>query len=239
MVDQDPLDEAATLVVDTLRKGDYDGLHGQTVQPLTHDLSQTEFDDLAAIIQWLGPLQQRAPKGTDKSHGGGERKYAMQFDRGSELELQVSLDAGGKLIGFRFSGDGYTEAERGVLAEPWREFKVYDFVYLDADGNPVAKGVPLTGPRVDYELVVGGIEAFVGEHHLTVEKIVLDAQGKDVFHEPIEFDVKFAEDATGVPRGVVRGHVEVPGPGTWEIELKIIDRNSQRDLDYRETFTTQ
>lgn len=239
VVDQDPLDKAATLIVESLGKGDYDGLQAQTVQPLTHDLSRPEFDDLSAIVKWLGPLQQRTTKETDKSLGGGVRQYTMKFENAAELNLEVSLDAAGKVIGFRFSGDGYTEAERGVLSEPWREFKVYDFVYLDAEGNPLPKGAPLVGKRVDYEIVVGGIEAFVGEHHLTVEKIVVDADGKDVFREPIEFDVKFDEDAVGLPRGEIRGHLEVPGPGTWEMQLKIIDQNSHRDLEYKETFTTQ
>ena len=236
--DADPLDEAATLLVTSLQKGDYEGLHGQTVQPLAHDLSEEEFEDLAAIVSWLGPLKSRAATKTDKSHGGGQRWYELQFEKGSVVELELSLDEGGKLIGFEFSGDGYTEAERGVIAEPWREFKVYGFTYLDAEGQALADGTAIVGNRVDYEIVVGGIEAFIGEHHLSFQKIVLDENGKEVFHEPVEFDIKFAADASGIPRGVVRGYLEVPGPGKWEMDLVIKDEHSHRELDYRQSFET-
>jgi hypothetical protein len=118
-----------------------------------------------------------------------------------------------------------------VLAEPWREFKVYDFRYLDAEGNPLPEGAPIAGNRVDYEVVVGGIEAFIGEHHLTVRKMLLDASGKEIFREPVEFDAKFRADAMGIPRGEVRGYVEVPGPGKWQIKLAITDANSHRETE--------
>lgn len=231
-------DKASTVLVAALQSGDFDGLSKQTSDPLTHDLSRTEFDDLAAIVQWLGPLQSRTVEGHDDSHGGGVRTYAMQFDRGEAVELEVSIEADGTLVGFEFSGKGYIEAERGVLAEPWREFKVYDFHFLDAEGNAVAEGEAIAGKKVDYEIVVGGIEALLGEHHLSVEKIVFDEAGSAVFREPIEFDTKFDEDAMGVPRGSVRGYVEVPGPGTWKIDLRITDENAHRDIEHQQSFKT-
>ena len=231
-------DVAATRLVESLQRGEFDVLAEHTADPLTHDLSRTEFDDLAAIVQWLGPMQSREVEKHDDTFGGGQRWYAMQFERGGALELEVSIDPKGKLVGFEFSGKGYTEAERGVLAEPWREFKVYDFHFLDADGNYVADGKPISGKRVDYEIVVGGIEALLGEHHLSVEKIVFDASGNTVFREPIEFDTKFDADAMGVPRGTVRGHVEVPGPGAWRIDLRITDENAHRDIEHEQAFET-
>lgn len=234
----DALDRATTMLLEALASGDYEGLRTKTVDPLTGDLSRAEFDDVAAIVQWLGPLQHREATKTDETYGGGERRYTLQFERGAELQLDVSLDADGKLIGFHFSGEGYLEGEHGVLAEPWREFKVYDFAFVDAEGTPLEEDTPIAGTRVAYEVVVGGIEAFIGEHHLTIEKIVLDAAGKEVFHEPIEFDVRFAADALGIPRGLVRGHLEVPGPGEWEMQLEITDRNANRDIDYRRKFET-
>ena len=57
-------------------------------------------------------------------------------------------------------------------------------------------------------------------------------------HEPIEFDTKFAADASGIPRGVVRGHLEVPGPGKWEMDLIVTDEHAMRDIDYRHKFET-
>ncbi len=231
-------DKASTVLVAALQSGDFEGLSKQTSGALTHDLSRPEFDDLAAIVQWLGPLQSRTVADHDDSHGGGVRTYAMQFDRGGAVELEVSIEADGKLVGFEFSGKGYTEAERGVLAEPWREFKVYDFHFLDADGNAVPTGTPIAGNKVDYEIVVGGIEALLGEHHLSVEKIVFDEAGTAVFREPIEFDTKFDEDAMGVPRGSVRGYVEVPGPGKWKIDLRITDENAHRDIEHEQSFET-
>ena len=236
---QHPCDAAATLLLDTLQRGEYQVLAEHTADPLAHDLSRVEFEDLSNIVQWLGPLASREVDRTDDAFGGGQRWYALRFEKGSPLALEVSIDDQGHLVGFEFSGEGYTEAERGVLAEPWREFKVYGFSLLDADGNPVLEAEPIPGPRVDYELVVGGIEALLGEHHLAVEKIVLDAEGNAVFREPIEFDTKFAEDAMGVPRGTVRGHVEVPGPGSWTISLRITDQNAHRDIEHEQAFVTR
>ncbi len=238
-VDQHPCDEAATVLLGALRNGAFDSLAEHTADPLTHDLSRTEFDDLAAIVQWLGPLESREVDDTDDTFGGGQRWYALRFEKASALELEVSIDPEGKLIGFVFSGKGYTEAERGVLAEPWREFKVYDFHFLDAEGNDVPKGEAIPGKKVDYEIVVGGIEALLGSHHLSVEKIVLDEGGQTVFREPIEFDTKFDEDAMGVPRGTVRGYVEVPGPGKWTIDLRITDENAHRDIEHKQAFETR
>lgn len=225
------------VLVSNLQSGDYEALAGHTVQPLTHDLSPEEFRDLSAIVQWLGHLDDHSATKTDDTYGGGQRWYALRFDKG-EVELEVSIDEDGKLVGFQFGGDGFTEAERGVLAEPWREFKVYDFVFLGEDGQPLPEDAPIAGNRVDYEIVVGGIEAVLGTHHLAVEKIVLDPGGKEVFHEPIEFDTKFDADAGGIPRGTVRGYLEVPGPGKWEMDLRITDKNAFRDVEYRQSFET-
>jgi len=234
----EPLDEAATTLLTHLQSGDYDGLRPHTADPLTDDMSRPEFDDLAAIVQWLGPLRDRTPKETNRAYGGGQRRYALQFENAGPLELSVSIDPEGKLVGFEFQGEGYIEAERGVLAEPWREFKVYDFRFLGPNGTPMPEGAKLVGNRVDYELVVGGIEAFIGEHHLSIQKIVLDAEGNELFVEPVEYDAKFAADAMGIPRGVVHGHLEVPGAGRWELALSITDENAHRDTEYRRQFET-
>jgi hypothetical protein len=235
----DPLDRAMALLLNKLAAGDYKGLKEHTVGPLAHDLTTAEFADLAAMAGWWGGLQSKTATKTDMNYGGGQRWYDLQFDQGGPVELEVSLDESGKLIGFHFTGEGYADAEHGVIAEQFREFKVYDFHYLDApEGQPLPEGAPIPGNRIDYEIIVGGIEAMVGEHHLKIEKIVFDSKGKEVFHEPIEYDIKFSEDASGIPRGVVRGYLEVPGPGQWEMDLVITDQHARREIDYRHAFET-
>lgn len=234
----DPLDAAMVLLIDKLAAGDYAGLKENCVDPLSHDLSEEEFKDLAAIVGWLGGVQEQSVSKTDETYGGGQRWYDLQFAQGGPVQLEISLDKDGKLIGFRFDGEGYTDAEHGVIAEQWREFKVYDFHYLDAEGNYLPEGTPIPGNRVDYEIIVGGIEAMLGEHHIKVEKIVFDSNGKEVFHEPIEFDTKFDADASGIPRGVVRGYLEVPGPGKWEMDLILTDEHAMQNIDYRHKFET-
>ena len=234
VADSDPIDDAAVLLLGALARGDFDQLASHTADPLTHDMSRAEFDDLAKIVQWLGPLRSRSERSAETDVG--LRAYELQFERGAAVDLEVSIDPTGRLIGFVFSGKGYTEAERGVLAEPWREFKVYDFWLLDAEGNRLPKDTPVRGTRVEYEVIVGGIEALLGVHHLRVEKSVQDARGIDVFREPIEFDTTFDQDAMGVPRGTVRGFVEVPGPGTWTMDLRISDENAHRDIYHEHPF---
>lgn len=234
----EPVDEATTVLLKALERGKHDVLAKRSSEPLSSDLSKAEFDDLAAIVEWLGPLQERAVADMDVERHNTQA-YTLQFERGGPVELEVSVDAMGQLIGFHFSGDGYLEAERGVLAEPWREFKVYDFHLLDAEGARLAEGTPLSGTRVEYEIVVGGIEALLGAHHLRVEKMVLDAAGGPVYKEPIEFDTTFDQDAMGVPRGVVRGYVEVPGPGKWTMDLVISDENAHRAIEHKQAFETR
>jgi hypothetical protein len=234
----DAIDRAMIALLTELENGDFKALKAHCVEPLTHDLSPAAFADLAAIVGWLGGVEERTVTHTDMSHGGGQRWWHLQFAQGDTVELELAIDEQGKLIGFHFEGPGYIEAEHGVIADEWREFKVYDFVYLDADGQPLPEGTPIRGKIVEYEMVVGGIEALIGQHHLKVEKIVFNSKGKEVFHRPIEFDTKFDENAEGIPRGVVRGNLEVPGPGKWEMELKISDMNAHRDIDYRHAFET-
>ncbi len=238
VAETEPIDEATALLLSALQGGDYDDLASHTAEPLTGDLSRAEFDDLAATVQWLGPLTARVAAQTDADDARSLRRYALQFERGQAVQLEVSIDAMGRLIGFAFSGEGYTEAERGVLAEPWREFKVYDFRLVDADGNRLPNEAPVRGTRVEYEIVVGGIEALLGAHHLRVEKTVRDGSGNRVFEQPIEFDTTFDADALGVPRGLVRGYVEVPGPGDWTMDLRISDENAHRDIEFEHVFQT-
>jgi hypothetical protein len=233
----DPIDAAMSSLLTHLARGDYDGLKATTVEPLTTDLSAEAFSDLSEIVIWLGVLKSFQETKTDRSHGGGERWYDLQFERGGPVQLWVALERDGSLIGFRFSGDGFTEAEHASIAEEWREFKVYDFAYLDQGGERLEQGQSIVGNRVEYELVVGGIEAFVGKHHIQVVKTVLDTQGQEVFVEPIGYDATFSANAEGIPRGVVQGYLEVPGPGDYHMKLKITDRNSARTIDYEQPFS--
>lgn len=236
--DTEPVDDALTLLLTTLASGDFEGLASHTAEPLADDLSRAEFEDLAAIVQWLGPLKFSSAREPDARDEGGRRSYALQFERASGVDLEISIDPMARIVGFAFSGSGYTEAERGVLAEPWREFKVYDFQLLDADGKPLPKNAPVLGTHINYVVAVGGIEALLGRHHLRVEKMVRDAAGSYVFREPIEFDTTFDEDALGIPRGTVRGFVEVPGAGKWTMELSLSDENAQRTVNHEHSFET-
>lgn len=230
---KDDIEVATDRLLSYLRKGDYGSLVGISTDPLTGDLSREAFDDLSKIVVWLGSEKSREAAHTDGEFGGGVRTYKMQFENGGPLELEVSIAQTGQLTGFHFEGEGYGDAEQGVIAEQWRHFKVYDFAYVDSEGQDIPEGEACSGKRVDYRVVVGGIEALLGEHHLSVEKIVFDKDGNEVFHEPIAYDAKFSANAEGIPRGEISGYFEVPGPGTYEIDLLITDENASRDLDYR------
>jgi hypothetical protein len=234
----DPIDAAAELLLAKLAEQDYAGLEAACVDPLTRDLTQAEFEDLAKIVAWLGPVRERSITATDMDYGGGQRWYRLAFAQGRPLDLEVSIDPNGKLIGFAFAGPGWIDGEHGVIAEQWREFKIYDFAYVDGEGQRLPEGAAIPGTRVEYVLVVGGIEAFLGEHHLVVEKVVVDASGAEVFREPIEYDVKFRADSMGIPRGTVGGYLDLPGPGRWDMRLVITDQHSGRKLDYRHPFET-
>lgn len=213
-----------------LAGGSRDRMMTMSGPQLHADFSTEAFHDLSEIVRWLGPVQSKELLEDEEIHMGRHRVYSVKFAKGT-VNLDVSIEAD-MVIGFNLSGDDWVDAEHGVIADQYREFKVYDFKYMAEGGEENPDGPVYHTKRVDWQIFVGGIEARSGEHHLTVEKICLDANGKEVFHEPTVYDVKFAANAEGIPTGHVDGWIEVPKVGKYTLEIKLKDNFAFNELDH-------
>lgn len=214
----------------TLASGSRDRMITISGPDLQKDFGTEAFHDISEIVRWLGPVKSKELKKDEPIQGGRHRVYLVTFEKGTvELDVSIEMDA---VLGFHFGGDDWIAAEHGVIADQYREFKVYDFKYMNEDGAENPDGPTYHSKRVDWEIFVGGIEARAGEHHLTVEKICKDANGKEVFHEPTTYDVRFDENAEGIPTGHVDGWIEVPKPGKYTLEIKLKDNYAFNELDH-------
>lgn len=236
----DPVEATVDDLVTKLGAGDYEAMKKITVEPLTTDLSPAAYEDLSKIVAWLGYVDAKTKVEDDVPlEGGGTRRtYRIEFEK-EEVTLETSVMPGGKVMGFHFTGDGFYRAEHGVIADQFQTFKVYDFHWVEPDGTKVAAETPRTGKTINYHLVIGGIEAFAGKHHVAVSKMLHDDAGKELLVEPIEYDVKFSENAEGIPRGEMTGEFDVPGPGTYELVLNLRDDVAVIETEYKVTFTVK
>jgi hypothetical protein len=224
-------DQMVEAIVAAMQSGDRDWILSFAEDPLHEELSQEAFNDFSAVIKWLGALQDFHVESNNDQPVALQRDYLLSFEKG-EVNLHVTAyPDGGGLIGFRFSGDAFVRAEHGALDDHYAKFKVYDFSFL-TEGKERIKGDSVPAGRINYQVVVGGLVAEEGEHHITMEKIVFNDGGKEVYHEPIEMDLRFEENAEGIPRGILRGFVYIDEAGHYDIDLKIKDNVSKEEIDY-------
>ena len=233
----DQVEAATDKLISVLAGEDYKAMTDLAAGALRVDMSAEAFKDLHAIVSWLGYVKSKRTTQEDMpvSEGGVRRTYIVEFEK-EEVTLEVTVLDDGHILGFHFSGEGFYRAEHGVIADEFREFKVYDFHWVDGDGVEHPPGEPIVGTHLTYHVVVGGIEAFGGKHHIAVKKMVHDADDREIFVEPIEYDVKFEENAEGIPRGDMSGEFDVPAPGKYELILTLRDDVAVIDVEHRVPF---
>jgi hypothetical protein len=234
----DAVDQAADKLIAALGAKDDGAIKELASGPLATDMSAEAFHDMHIIVEWLGYVKSKRQIQEDipVQEGGVRRTYIVEFEK-EEVILEVTVLEDGQVMGFHFSGDGFYRAEHGVIADEFRVFKVYDFHWVDPQGSEHLPGDAIVGTHVAYHVVVGGIEAFGGKHHIAVKKMVRDAKGNEIFVEPIEYDVKFAANAEGIPRGDMSGEFDVPGPGDYELVLTLRDDIAVVEVEHRVPFT--
>lgn len=234
----DPTEAAVDKLIATLAGDDFAAMTELAAGALKVDMSAEAFKDLHSIVSWLGYVKSKRQIQDEMpvSEGGVRRTYIVEFEK-ETVNLEVTILDDGHILGFHFTGDGFYRAEHGVIADQFREFKVYDFHWVDPEGGEHLPGVVIEGTHCAYHLVVGGIEAFGGKHHIAVKKMVHDVQDREIFVEPIEYDVKFVENAEGIPRGDMTGEFDVPAPGKYELVLTLRDDVAVIDVEHRVPFT--
>ncbi len=221
---------AVPIIIQAMSEGDRAKLLQICDGDLKHDLSQAAFDDFATVIKYLGTMKDFYEEANEDTPVAKQRVYELEFDKG-EVRLMVQLYPDGGLIGFHFDGDTFVAAEHGALEDGYSSFKVYDFKLLDGKGNEMDTLRTRKG-EVRYQLIIGGLEAKKGEHHVSVEKIVFTDKKEEIYHQPQEFDLKFEENAEGIPRGVIRGSIEIHEKGHFDMEFKIRDNLAKEEIDY-------
>lgn len=227
----DDPDQMVEAIVAAMQTDDRDWILSFSTEPLTDELSQEAFNDFAAVIQWLGEFKDYHVEVNNDQLVALQRDYLLSFEKG-DVKLHVTAyPDGGGLVGFKFEGDTFVRAEHGALDDHYAKFKVYDFSFMDS-ARAFIEGDTVPAGQVNYQVIIGGLEAKEGEHHVTMEKIVFNDGGSEVYHEPVEMDLRFEENAEGIPRGVVRGFVYIDDPGHYDIDLKIRDNIANEEVDY-------
>jgi hypothetical protein len=228
---------APWLLVEHFQEDHFKDLLDECLEDLHEDLTPVAFEEIALVLKWLGPLEEVIEDEADEQPAGSHYTYELQFKKGL-VHLAVTLLASGELVNFHFTGEDFIAAEHGALEDGYAQFKVYDFQWTDELGNKNPKGNVLRGGRLDYRIVLGGIEAELGEHHLSFEKIVVGTSGQELVHEPVEFDQRFEQNAEGIPRARLQMFVllEDAEAGEYDLVLKVSDNISGEVLEHKEHF---
>lgn len=224
-------DQMVEAIVAAMQTDDLEWILSFSTEPLTEELNQEAFNDFSKVVKWLGSLKDFHVEVNNDQLVALQRDYLLDFEKG-EVKLHITAyPDGGGLVGFHFSGDTFVRAEHGALDDHYAKFKVYDFAFLDTTRDKI-EGDSVPAGQVNYQIIVGGLEAEEGEHHVTMEKIVLTDAGKEIYHEPVEMDLRFEQNAEGIPRGIVRGFVYINEAGHYDIDLKIRDNFAGEEIDY-------
>lgn len=228
---------APWLLVEHFQEDHLDEFLDFCLDDLHEDLTPVAFDEIGKVLRWLGPLEEVIEDVVDEQPAGSHYTYELKFKRGL-VHLAVTMLATGELVNFHFTGEDFIAAEHGALEDGYAQFKVYDFRWTDELGNNSPKGHVHHAGRLDYRIVIGGIEAQLGEHHLSFEKIVVGKSGQELVHEPIEFDQRFEENSEGIPRARLQMFVllENAEAGEYDLVLKVTDNLSGEEIEHKEHF---
>ncbi|NJK31525.1 MAG: hypothetical protein HC927_03365 [Deltaproteobacteria bacterium] len=142
---------------------------------------------------------------------------------------------GGKMIGFEFDDPSWpTYVERAANSG---SLKVAEFALTAPDGQPLTG--PLDPKAIHYSIALEGLGSNLREHHVTIDKVVMDAKGTQVYRQREPDDIRFPEAEIGSSGGRLTGSVAVPGPGTYELELKIVDLVGGESIVHRHEFVIE
>lgn len=194
----------------------------------------SKFDAMCETVQWFGPLKSRKQTSIAVSTGQSQGSYALAFENG-ELTLDVSVE-GDEIVAFKFAGEAWLEAQRAVHAAAFSEFKVYEFEWRDADGNPNAEGGQYPPGGVPWWLKLGGLAAKGGKHVIGIKLRVRGADGKVMIEDP-KFEVVEIDAEPGEQSIVAELHAttQIPDTGTFHLEFDLRDEISGKEASYSQS----
>jgi hypothetical protein len=230
---QDSVDQLTREFLEALADGERE--HAQL---LSNQLLATELDARTVVtigrnLVWLGPHVSLTRVDEKLLINGVERRYRVGFDHG-EVTLTITV-VGGKVEGFEFDEGQWDAINERASEAAAGSLRVAQFDFVGPDGKPVP--TPLDPAKINYNLVIEGLEAELREHHVVIVKHVFDKDGHVIYRQDDDDDIRFPQAESGSVGGAITGSVAVPGPGTYHFELKIIDAVGDKSMMHHVPFT--
>lgn len=231
----DASDRLTNKLLAELAIGDRDAALALCNPSLAADLDEREVAILARTLAWLGPVEALERESEEPVAEGRRRHYLARFGAG-EVGLSVTV-VGAKFEGFAFDAGPWTTLVDRAAEAAAGSLRVTGFHFLDAGGKAIDD--PLDPASIPYELVIEGLDAQLREHHAVIAKSVFDAEGHEVYRQSEDDDIRFPQAETGASGGRITGTVAVPGPGRYELELKIRDLVGAQAMTHRVSFAIE
>ncbi len=232
---EDSVDALTRDLLAALTAGDREATQALSNAALATALDERALATLATTLTWLGELGSLARVEDRPVSGGVERRYRAGFER-DELTLTVTV-VNQKLEGFEFDpGQWEVVSERAAEAAAG-SLRVAAFEFVGPDGQPISG--PIDPTDVRYSLALEGLDVQLREHHVVIAKQVLDGEGRQVYRQDRDDDIRFPQAEAGAIGGRITGSVMVPGPGRYEVELKITDLVAGQTIVHRVPLTIE
>lgn len=227
----DPVDRLSLALLDALTDGDRDALAKLASATLEADLGDRDLATIARTLLWLGPveLEQRSEEAVAS---GVRRGYLAHFERG-DVEFEI-VAVGGEVEGFEFAAASWEAlVERAAEVEAG-SLRVAAFVFQGAEGQDLS--VPTDPAHIAYALALEGLEIQLREHHVLIDKVVVDAGGNEVYRQRQGDDIRFPQAEAGSSGGRVTGNFAVPGPGNYTLKMRITDLAAGDTIEHEVAF---
>lgn len=231
----DPIDELARSLLEALAAGDRERASALGTPALAADLDERNVAVIARTLSWLGPVLAVDKQGEEAVVGGSKRSYKASFDRGY-LDVEVTV-VGDKIEGFAFDEGAWQGYVDQALEAQGRELRVASFEFVGPEGEVVS--APPDPGAISYSIALEGLTSQLREHHVTIDKLVVDAEGNEVYRQREPDNIRFPQHEAGATGGTLTGNFGVPGPGSYELELTITDVLASIEIEHRQAFTVE
>lgn len=232
---EDDTDGLTRSLLEALRANDPEAVSALATDTLKADLGSRDLAVIARTLAWLGGVASLGRGAEEPVTGGVRRSYALEFDGGS-VDMRITV-VGAKVEGFEFDEQRWAALVERAADASAGELRVASFDFVDAEGQPLAGA--LDPAAIRYALALEGLDAQLREHHVTVSKAVFDTEGNQVYRQDQNDDIRFPQAETGSSGGRITGMVAVPGPGHYELELKINDLVGAQSMTHRAAFAIE
>ncbi len=228
--EQDSVDELTRALLVALQQNDAAALVELTSAELAGELDERARTELGRTLVWLGGVERLEQLDEREVVDGIERRYRVHFvDATSELVLTAVQ---GKVVGFEFDDPSWSShVERAASIG---DLRVAEFAFTGAEGQPIP--APLDPAAIGYSIAIEGLASNLREHEVSIGKVVLDSKGNQVYRQSADDQIRFPEAEVGASGGRITGNVAVPGPGEYELELRITDLVAGEEIVHRERF---